>query len=305
MTLESFALASRERGFTTESASFVRYVDMASMVSNALQRHGNAQIERMLPGAGLWSDGSQLRPTVLADRAALRSGYGDADLLPAVQIPEILEVFSAFFGGWPLDLANELRVLLVTQGEQHAAPGTPINSSTHGRTGPHVRWGSNMEGFLTAGHVASTVHSVVADMGGATVGTVLWANDPALAPSTTGDLDVALVVFDPAHRASTGLSRVIPAVGDHVTVASTANTAPLFGFFDHVRLGAAQACYSQCYATEWRITQQGDSGGLVEALGGVVGMVIGGFTRRDMTLIQAVDYQINEINKRSGYLVSL
>lgn len=303
MTLETFALATRASIGMADDHSLMRGVEMAALVSDALQARGDAGTQRLMPGAGLWFERSWLFPTVLADRSIVDIDYDG--LFPVGESPVLRDALGSLLGGWPKDLDSELRVLLVTQGIRHAAPGTELLGTTNGCMGPHVHWGSGREGFLTAGHVAPSAGASVTDTNGATLGTILWSNDPALAPSNNGDLDAALVAFDPPHKAATGLSSIVAGAGEMLTVASTGNRAAVFGFFDHVRLGGAQACYSQCYATETKITQQGDSGGLVEARGDVVGMVLGGFVRRDMTLVQAIGYQLSEIRRRSGHMVSL
>ena len=301
MTLETFALATRARIDMEDDSVLMRRVEMAAWVSDVLRISEDAQ--RLMPGAGLCLDGRWLFPTVLADRATI-GGESD-ELLPVRQFPGLLDVLGSLAGGWPQGLAEDLRVLPVAEGELHAAPGSELLGARSGRMGPHVHWGSGQQGFLTAGHVAPSAGTSVTDTSGAALGSVLWANDPALAPSATGDLDAALVAFDPAHSATTGRASFVAGAGEVLTVAATNQQAAVLGLFGDVKLGAAQACYAQCYATETRITQRGDSGGLVEARGDVVGTVVGGFVKRDMTLVQAISYQLSEIRRRSGHMVSL
>jgi hypothetical protein len=305
MTLETFALATLASRSMPLDDNLMRNVEMAAVISDALQARGDVGTQRLMPGAGLWLNSRRgtLSATVLADRSIVQT---DSDeLLPIDQFPLLRDALGSLLGGWPEDFAAELCVLFVAQGNRHSAPGTKVLSTTSGRVGPHVRWGSGRQGFLTAGHVAPTIGAGVTDANGVSLGTVLWSNDPALAPSTNGDLDAALVAFGPAYRAATGRSPIIAGAGDMLTVASTRQQAAVLGFFDHLRFGGAQACYAQCYATETKITILGDSGGLVEARGDVVGMVLGGFIRRDMTVVQSVGYQLSEIRRRSGHMITL
>lgn len=303
MTLLSFALETRAVGQFAYDEALMSKVETAVLVSDALQARGNVHTQRLMPGAGLCLDGSRLVPTVLADRSTL-DPPGDG-LIPIDEVSLLRNELRELLDGWPDNVAAELRVLPVAEGVRHTNPGTEIRGPNSGRIGPHVHWGSGAEGFLTAGHVAQSAGATVTDTSGASIGSVLWSNDPALAPSTTGDLDAALVEFDPAHNATTGRSAIVASAGQALTVAVTGHQADVLGFFDHVLLGSAQACYAQCYATDQKITQNGDSGGLVEAQGDVVGTVIGAYSKRDMTLVQAIDYQLREVRKRSGHMVSL
>jgi len=302
MTLESFALATRPN-IGGELRTKMRAAEMASLVSDALLTHSSIDARHLFPGAGLCLAEARLHPTVMVDRSLLDTTSNELQRIE--NFPRIREVLGQLLGGWPAGLAEVLRILPVSLGELHAGPGTGLLCTATGRVGPHVNWGVSGQGFLTAGHVAPISGSVVSDMGGALLGTVLWSNDPASAPSTIGEVDVALVEFGGTLTATTGRTPVIVGAGQAVSVASTGNQADVFGFFSYVRFGSAQACYSECYATDTRITVSGDSGGLVEAGGDVVGMVIGGFTGRDMTMVQAISYQLSEIRRLSGYVVSL
>jgi hypothetical protein len=84
---------------------------------------------------------------------------------------------------------------------------------------------------------------------------------------------------------------------------SNNSTANLFAACSRIQLGATNAHYADCYLTDQQITNPGDSGGLVVANGRVAGIVIGAFSQRDMSVIQAVGYQIRQIRARSGHMV--
>lgn len=306
MTLEAFALATIARpGGDVESAGAVmRKVQIAALISEVLQSVIRPDVHRLMPGVGLCRQGSLLHPTVLGDRSQIDA---DSDgLIPISQAPVLrITLLSVLGGSLSEDMLRTLRVLPVSQGFLHNAPGSELLCTTGGRMGPHVRWGWGSEGFLTAGHVAQSSGAHVTDNRGTLLGTVLWSNDPATKGSKTGDVDVALVAFANPHTAITGHSSVILGAGDVLEVTSSRNHAAVFCFFDHLRLGAAQACYAQCYGTELIITQPGDSGGLCEAQGDVVGSVIGGFVKRNMTIVQSIGYQLREIRRHSGFMVSI
>jgi hypothetical protein len=301
MTIEAFALATlasrRDAG-----TDLMRAAELATQVSDALHASSESLIQRMIVGAGLCRDRSLLAPTILAHRAFLPSV--SEELLPAYELPGLQEALTYLLGGWTEELRATLRVLLVADGDRYSNPGTEISGTSKGRMGPHVRWNSGRQGFLTAGHVASSAGAVVTDTHGTTLGTVDWSNDPALAASTSGDVDAALVTFHSGFSAATGRASVVAPMGAALTIASTGQQADVFGFFDTVRFGSAQACYAECYVTEVNISRPGDSGALVEATGDVAGMVIGGFVHRDMTVVQAIGYQLSEIRRRSGHIVS-
>ena len=301
MSFESFALASRSiSGLEEDDASLMYKAGIASFFSDALANRFKDIKDRLL-GAGLCRDGSRIQPTILADRSQLHS---DAiDPVPLDGEPRVRELLAVILDGWPEDFDAELRVIGVKDGFQQANPGDRLTGTRMGRMGPHVRWGAGREGFLTAGHVAPG--GPVDDSGGATLGSVLWANDPAAGPSTAADVDVALVEFASSLSAGGRMIAYSAAVGDTLTAAVTGSSSDVLGFFEAVQLGAAGAVYSKCYTTETMFTANGDSGGLVENGGRVVGMVIGGYSRRDMTLVQSIGYQLGEIRTRSGHMVTL
>jgi hypothetical protein len=301
VTLASFALATRARlGFEVFSA---RDLGMAELISDALMVRGGSDAGRHLPGVGLWLDDGQLFPTVAADRSVV--DHDTNDLLPIDRTPAVREILGSLLGYWSDELEQQLRVLPVTEGILQSYPGTKLTCTTSGRMGPHVRWGGGKEGFLTAGHVAQTIGASVSDSSGQTLGSVLFSRDPALAPLNWPEVDVALVEFASAHPAATGRSSIRVGAGDLLGIAATGAQSAVLGYWGHIRLGAAQAIYAECYATEQRITQSGDSGGLVEAQGDVAGMVIGGFAGRDMTVVQAIDYQLSAVRFLSGCMISL
>jgi|GEM_PF-6943697 len=304
MTLRAFALATRARTEMADStAELNRKTDIAELFSDAIRARGRKRYFR-LHGAGLFYEDGLLYPTVLADRS--QNPSSSQGLIPIRVFPDLRDtLIDVLDGFWADDFDNYLRVMLTTASFLHAAPGSEIVETATGRVGPHVTWGSGRTGFLTAGHVAQSIGGTVDDLAGNQVGTVRWSNDPAQAPSTTADVDVALVEFDPPQSAITGQTARTAGAGEVVDVAGTGQQSTVFAFMGSVLMGSAQANYANCYATQNLVTQPGDSGALVESTGDVVGMVIGGFSQRDMTIVQAIDYQITEIRNLTTYMISL
>ncbi|WNK00635.1 hypothetical protein L2D14_04230 [Thalassospiraceae bacterium LMO-JJ14] len=321
MSLEAFADATR-RKFGSDDIAPKHLVEMARWLSELLLKNEKTEIRGLMLGVGLhlpWPSSFRelfayglevppegIRPlklTVLASRSD--AGIDSDEIAPVERVPSVRGALDALLGKEAAEVAGELNVLPVSLGFRHANPGDRLINATSGRMGPHVQWGSGRQGFLTAGHVAQSVGTQVTDDQGGPLGTVVWSNDPALVLSGQGDIDAALVEFQSGFRARTGRTSVVPAALDVLTVEGSYARAALFGKFAHVSLGNALACYADCYATERLITQPGDSGSLVEVNGGIAGTVIGGYIRRDMTLIQDIDYQLGVIASRAGLSVSL
>lgn len=307
MTLMAFALATQYRMAAIEGAdsNLMRKVGIAERISDALVIAGDADSRFTLWGAGLcWKD-NELVPAIVVNGPALK--IENTDLIQLAEFPDLANRIALLLGGEPDGFGNGIYILPVGQGSLHHAPGTIISCNQNsGRIGPHVGWGSGNEGFLTAGHVAGPTGVRVTDSHLTPVGTVIWQHDPSQhVASSGGEPDVALVKFDPGYTATLGLSQKVAGAGEQVEITSTQLQSDILGYFKHILLGPAQACYAECYATDTAISTSGDSGGMVEMQGDVVGMVIGSFQRRDMTIIQSIDYQLTEIRSRSGYMISL
>jgi hypothetical protein len=307
MTLRAFAQASKEH-LNMEDTDLSRAVEVASLLSDALLTQSDVGSARLMPGAGLCLENGYLYPTVMVDTNVLGiPPYDGPSLIPLREFYAVEDTLKSLLGGFSEKLdPNTMRALPISQGTLHAAPGSDLMGNMKGCVGPHVSWGAGRTGFLTAGHVAPTVGATVTDQMSAPLGTVLWSHTPVPALNKPpADLDAALVELSPAQPPLAGqVSRVVGA-GDIVTIRSNGTQIGIFGFWGHLRFGSASTCYADCYATDQKVTAQGDSGGLVECAGDVVGMVVGSFTRRDMTIIQSIDYQISEIRRRSNFMISL
>lgn len=306
MTLRAFAQASKER-LEMSDADLSRAVEGATLLSDTLLSQGDVGSVRLMPGAGLCFENGWLHPTVMVDTNVLGIPPMDRNLISVSEYHAVEDALKSLLGGFSEKAnPNTIRALPVSQGTLHAAPGSKLMGNMQGCIGPHVAWGAGRTGFLTAGHVAPTVGATVTDPTGAPLGTVLWSHTPVPALSKPpADLDAALVELAPMQPSHSGqVSRVVGA-GDIVEIKSNGTQIGIFGFWGHLRFGSSTTCYSDCYATDQKVTVQGDSGGPVECYQEVVGMVVGSFSQRDMTIIQSIDYQISEIRKRSGYMISL
>lgn len=291
MSIEEFALA-------TGGEDALRLARNAHIISDAIQFHGDAAIKDLFRGAGLCGtdadgyEGEHLSPTVLyhsEEGSHSTEGY-------------LFDALRTVLGG-DLELLKGVRFIPVSHGFRYSNPGSEVIGSSPGRMGPHVRWPSGRAGFLTAGHVAQQRGGTVTDQAGGRLGTVVWTNDPALARSGSPDVDVAVCAFAPGHNATVGTTMVVAGSGQTVRVASSGSSCNIFGFFGYVDLGSPSAAYSDCYATRKGIASPGDSGGVAETPAGILGMVIGGFVQRDMTIIQSAPYQLAEIRRRSGNIL--
>lgn len=314
MTIRAFTEATAQK-FNLELAPLLESCRIAEHLSAGMCRLGNIDLHRTLPGFGLVFDGDTLYPTVLVNRweydyPERLSDHSD-DFYSGLDYPDIVNQLQAISeaydhpeGECPF-LAEELRVLPVSHGVRYASSGTSIQSTAFGRVGPHVKWNNGRsEGFLTAGHVAQTTGGNVTDGSGSLLGSVVWTFDPSKTSSTIPELDAALVEFDSAYVSSTGQSKIVVAANDTVSISSTQST-DILGFSNHIALGSSSDIYADCYMTNTLITKPGDSGDRVVHQSDIVGMVMGGFTTRNMTIIQAIDFQLTEVSSRSGRNLSI
>ncbi len=303
MTLDAFAMATLA-GRTGTRSDAMRALDMAHLLSDALDHRADPGVWTMVHGAGLIWHNDRLHPLILGDANLI--DFSGSDPVGMSDAPQLRDVMANILGGAASSAFKEVMVLGVAAGVRHAAPGDPIQATGSGQIGPLVQWGSGREGFITAGHVAQSATGPVNDGAGTRIGTVLWSNDPALSPSSAGDVDAALVEFVPGiPRNVVTRATIVPAGGSSIRVASSRRGANLLAACRRVQLGATNAHFADCYLTDQRITNPGDSGGLVECNGDIAGIVIGAFSRRDMTVIQAIGYQLSEIRARSGQMVTV
>ncbi len=297
-----------------DDAELMANANTAAILSEALNLRADEALRNLFLGAGLVGfdpyrepygkrKPSMLLPTLAVDSKRANLGFEGA--LPITELTGLRDALVTVLGG-ALELQKDVMVISVRQGYRHSPPGAKIRATGSGRIGPHVRWQSTRSGFLTAGHVAQTVGAQVTDDAGMPLGTVVWSNDPATAQRGSADVDVALVAFDPAFTAATGHSLATGHSGQSVKVVASGKTSNILGYWGHIQLGSTANIYSDCYATDNKITIPGDSGGLVtDRATNVLGMVVGGFIQRDMSIIQSASYQLSEIRHRSGHILSI
>ena len=302
MTLDAFAMATLAAHQKLELNNVMLALETARLLTDALEFRSDPGVWAMVHGAGLIWHLEELHPFILANANLLElTDDGPADLLDSLRLAELM---TSLLGGTPKSVFRTTKVVSVAAGVRHATPGDPVLATASGQMGPLVRWSSGREGFITAGHVAQSAQGPVTDANGVRIGTVLWSNDPALNPTTKGEVDAALVEFTPGASGQFGpRSTIVPAGGDPLRIVSSNSTANLLAACSRIQLGATNAHYADCYLTDRRITNPGDSGGLVETNGDVAGIVIGAFSRRDMSVIQSVGYQLAQIRMRSGHMV--
>lgn len=303
MDFHTFALASREFvDLSTEDLT--RNAEIAAWFSDGLRKITETWPGLAFCGVGLFRQNWVLHPTILIDVSILKIDVPTEQLTPVVDTLGLEEFLRGAFGEIPTTHIKALHVLPVEESFLHTAPGEEIFASIPGSVGPFVQWDGVNQGFLTAGHVAQTPGTWVKDIHGQTIGVTVWTNDPALAPHPVGDVDVAVVALHQStnHPAQ---SLVVPGAGHSLTVCANGQSSEIYAFLDPVKLGNAQAWYAKCYATEEKITTNGDSGSTVMSGNHIAGMVIGGFNQRDMSIVQSTEYQLSEIRQRSNLMVSI
>lgn len=304
MTLQAFAMATLAANGTLDFNQTINAANTAEWMSDAMQLRADPGIQTIVHGYGLVYADDALHPFLLGDRNLLQTGSDDP--MPLSEVRVMSELLGSVMGGvadFPFD---KIRVLTAYGGQRFANSGDTIGATSAGKVGPFVRWGTGRRGFVTAGHVAQAAHAPVHNDAGGRIGTVLWSNDPATQPTTHGDIDAALVELDP-HVPWSGPSQavVVPAAGDILQITSNGQSANVLAMCSALQLGAPVATYADCYLLDQIIAAPGDSGGLVTAGGNTVGMVVGGYSGRDMTAVQAAGYQLSEIRSRSGHMVQI
>ncbi|WP_157056433.1 chymotrypsin family serine protease [Pseudorhodobacter aquimaris] len=305
MSLYAFLVAT-EGSRISENASYL--LEAAEVLSNWYQTSDDPAVRRYVFGLGIsyLAPGADPSLLVLVDNTFLRQEVDQeasvAENLRSLEsLSSALELFPSFIS--PNDLIRRLncQILPIETEERHAAPGDKIYFfPPDGRLGAAVRWGPH-SGYLTAGHVARRVNAMAVGGGGATIGPVLWQNDPGRQRHPSKDVDVAIIEAL-AHVTVNGLGtgRHFPGSGEPLDLAATAKSDAVFGFCDFVRFGPARATYGEVFITEKVFSRPGDSGGLVTSGGRTVGSLIGAYNQRNTSVVQSIGYQLQEIRARGG-----
>lgn len=273
-----------------------READRASLLSAALLAFEDGADLGLTPGAGLVASPGHLGLVVFADSD--RTGLKPGSLLPIREVRMIAARVIDALRDQP-DWLWLIDVLAITPPRRHLAPGGAITGWGLGTIGTQVRWNAG-SGFLTAGHVAPSLGTIVYD-GSTAVGKVVWTNDPAghgtaIEPDTAvAELNSGLSLSNPiAAAASAG-----PAAT--VSVLSSGNAGTIMGLSQFLFMPSQNATCGDTYFTTSEITSPGDSGGPVLAGPDVIGHVVGA-SPNVTSFVQDINYQLREASNplRSG-----
>jgi hypothetical protein len=223
-----------------------------------------------------------------------------------IQISEISTVRAAFqmlFGDSINDWQN-VYAIGISEPELHICPGDILKASRRGTCGTPVFWGNKRYGVLTAGHVAPTLGSIVSDVRGNQVGSVVNVLNPAQGAKTGADVSVIELSGRLAQPSSqfmgkTNLSGTSPInVYKNGGITNT-NVVGKAGWF---YIPAVKGTYSDLYLTGKAVTQGGDSGcaATFALTNDLIGHVVGGCGSYT-SLIQDINYQLNAISVTPGF----
>jgi hypothetical protein len=268
---------------------------LAALIGSALYGRGLPALATVL-GSGLVRHSDQLLPVVIVAAEAVRMEPG---LRGLHDVPAAREIVAATLGSAPEWLFRVL-AFVVTTPEPQAAPGDAITSPRIGTVGCQAAWNSGT-GFLTAGHVAPTVHAGVFQ-GRTRLGTVRFTSDPAGGGTAIG-ADVAVVELSAgtAYSPSLGNATFAPP-NTSVRIANGRGAAAvIMGFCSFVYVPKVNGTYGDTYFTTQSVTAGGDSGSaVVDSSNGVVGLVVAG-SRGITTFLQDVRYQLAQIQSAGGF----
>jgi hypothetical protein len=266
----------------------LREADYASVLASALLAYQGGIDLALTPGAGLIWDGKRLRIVTLVDGS--RAGLDLGVRIPLNQSPIIAARVADALRGRP-EWTSLIDVLSIKPPERQVSPGGPITGPSVGTIGTQVTWNSG-RGFVTAGHVAPSVHATVVE-GHTHIGAVAWSNDPT-GHGTAIEPDLAVIellhgvtLTNPIARAATAG----PAAT--INILSSKVSGIIMGMSQFLFMPRQNATCGDTYFTTGQITLGGDSGGPVMLGTDVIGHVVGaspGVT----TFIQDVHYQLRE-----------
>ena len=281
--------------------------DFASVLASALLAYEGGADLGLTPGAGLIWSHKRLRVVTFAD--APRAGLTPGFVMPLSQSPIIAtRVANAIretgaFRSTP-DWAGLIDILPVKPPQRQVSPGGQITGpsvGTVGTVGTQVTWSSG-NGFLTAGHVAPTVHAPVFE-GNTNIGAVVWSNDPA-GHGTAVEPDIAVIELASGVKVTNPITRTATAgPAATITIHSSQTPGTIMGMSQFLFMQQQNATCGDIYFTTAEITASGDSGGPVLLGSDVIGHVVGG-SPGITSFIQDVNYQLREAANplRSGLL---
>lgn len=300
MSLHTFLLAHDGPRLSDRNSALL---ETAELLSIWFQQNDDPNIQRFIFGLGIAYPSYNYDPALilLVDNDFLEKEVDlessiEKSLIPLDSVEQVLGLLPP--NASPYE--HNCKVLPIKTNELHAAPGDKVFFPPDGRLGAAVTWGQR-SGYLVAGHAAPSVNSMAFDVGGAGIGPVLWHNDPNLSPSTSKDVDVAVIeAFSQVGVGGLGAKRCFPKSGDPLYLSGAGKTDAVFGFCDFVRFGSKRATYGEVFITEKAFSSPGDSGGLVSSHGEIVGSLIGAYNQRSTSVVQYVGYQLQEIRTRGG-----
>lgn len=202
----------------------------------------------------------------------------------------------------PGEALDYVRVVHVPDIIRNTTAGTAVHGALRGTAGPQATWANGRRGFLTAGHVAVGTGTVT-DSYGTTIGTTIYALDPATpAAGSRPNIDVALIEV-PTNAATTAFTLGTPLAGStavnlHLGTGLAAST--ILGMISWFVWPSIGGTYVDLYMTNAACTVAGDSG--ATATSGsrdVVGLVVGG-TATFTSYVQDIHRQLATLTTAAG-----
>jgi hypothetical protein len=249
-------------------------------------------------GVGVGTDGGQEYPLLAVDTRVAGMESGSRLPVSELALADLVESELPELGRSPIPvLAQAVKPPTPYFGPGAAAQG----GGGEGTLGALVRSVGNVDGILTAGHVAGQSGAVLADSDGV-IGTVSFIQVPNGKGVGHPSADVAVVDVDP-----TAGDRVTPNISistsdrarslDEVVCYGATTGLPQqdtsVAWFEYFFVRSMGGEWGNIFQTENSISQGGDSGSPVLRVGtdAILGHVVGGEPGRT-TYIQSIDFQL-------------